>query len=241
LNDLIDLDLDRANGKNRPLPSNKVSKKQALAFVIFSFTIAIALAAITLSIVSLVIITLMVAIGIAYSSPRIALMKRFVIKTLSIAVFYVLCALLGLISFYNIDVAIERPALVGSILLTLALMVFISSTLNDMGDIKGDKAAGRRTIPIVLGKNNTLKLTMILAAIVLATTWIFYGASIAQGYTVSLLSAAMTTTVTSIVMITLFRMQNGSQDAEFMRKQHGKLFPMQMALHPAIICGVTMI
>jgi 4-hydroxybenzoate polyprenyltransferase len=241
LNDLIDMDLDRANGKNRPLPSNRISKKQALAFVTISFTIAIALATITLSIVSLVIVTLMIAIGVAYSSPRTALMKRFVIKTISIAVFYMLCASLGMFSFYNIELAIERPALVASILLTLALMVFISSTLNDMGDIKGDKAAGRRTIPIVLGKNNTLKLAMILAASVLSITWIFYGASIAQGYTASLLSAVMTTIVTSIVMMTLFRMQNGSQDVEFMRKQHGKLFPMQMALHPSIICGVMMI
>ena len=241
LNDLIDLNLDRANGKNRPLPSNRVSKKQALAFVTFSFTIAVGLAAITMSLVSLIIVTLMIAIGIAYSSPRTALMKRFVIKTISIAVFYMLCALLGLFSFYNIDLAIERLALVSSILLTLALMVFISSTLNDMGDIKGDKAAGRRTVPIVLGRKNTLKLTIILASSVLAITWIFYGASVALGYTVSLLSTAMTTAVTSIVMIILFKMRNGSQDAEFMRKQHGKLFPIQMALHPSIICGVTMI
>jgi 4-hydroxybenzoate polyprenyltransferase len=183
----------------------------------------------------------MIAIGIAYSLPKIALMKRFVIKTISIAVFYMLCALLGVFSFYNINLAMERPSLVVNILLTLALMVFISSTLNDIGDIKGDKAAGRRTIPIVLGKNNTLKLTMILASSVLAITWIFYGASIALGYTASLISAALTTAVTSIIMMTLFRMQKGPQDAEFMRKQHGKLFPMQMILHASIISGVTMI
>lgn len=37
----------------------------------------------------------------------------------------------------------------------LAMMVFVTSPLNDLGDIKGDKEAGRRTIPIVLGKEHT--------------------------------------------------------------------------------------
>jgi geranylgeranylglycerol-phosphate geranylgeranyltransferase len=37
----------------------------------------------------------------------------------------------------------------------LALMAFVTSPLNDLGDMKGDREAGGRTIPIVLGKKNT--------------------------------------------------------------------------------------
>ena len=44
----------------------------------------------------------------------------------------------------------------------LAMMVFVTSPLNDLGDIKGDKKAGRRTIPIVLGKENTIRLSMLI-------------------------------------------------------------------------------
>jgi geranylgeranylglycerol-phosphate geranylgeranyltransferase len=239
MNDLIDADLDRANGKKRPISSGQVSRRQAWTFVLLTFGMALLLTAITFSPISLIIVTLMLIIGMTYSSPRIALMKRFVIKTMSIAIFYILCALLGMTSAYNLDLALDSPMLVASVLSTLALMVFISSTLNDMGDIDGDKAAGRRTIPIVIGKDNTIKLTMVLAAGVLAITWAFYVAALVTGKGSSLM-AVSTTTIALVVLMTLVRMRKGFQDAEFMRSQHKKLFPLQMAMHPSLIAGVLM-
>lgn len=240
MNDLEDADLDRANGKKRPIPSGQVSKTQAWTFVLLAFGVAILLVALTGKPIGLVIVTLMLAIGITYSMPKIALMKRFVIKTVSIACFYMLCALLGMTSAYNLDIAMENPVLVIGVLLTLALMVFISSTLNDMGDVDGDKAAGRRTIPIVIGKDNTIKLTMGLAAGVLAVTWIFYVAGLPAGHS-SLFSTITTSIIASVVFTTLARIKKGFQNAEFMRSQHKKLFPLQMAMHPSIIIGVVMI
>lgn len=236
MNDLVDADLDRANGKKRPIPSGLVSKRQAWTFVALAFGLAVLLTIITFRPISMVIVTVMLAIGITYSMPRIALMKRFVIKTVSIATFYILCALLGMTSAYNLDLAMESPVLVTSVLLTLALMVFISSTLNDMGDVDGDKAAGRRTIPIVIGKGNTIKLSMILAASVLAVTWAFHGAALAAGQNSSV-TVVTTTAIALIVLMTLGRMRKGLQNADLMRSQHKKLFPLQMAIHPSLITG----
>lgn len=238
MNDLIDADLDRANGKKRPIPSGRVSKRQAWSFVMFAFGAAILLTVATFNPISTVIVTLMLGIGIAYSLPPVALMKRFIVKTASIAIFYILCALLGMTSAYNLDLAMDSPVLVTGVLLTLAMMVFISSTLNDMGDVEGDRAAGRRTIPIVIGKGNTIKLAMILAANVLAMTWAFYGIAMATGQGSSL-TAVSTTVIASIVFMTLYKMRKGLRDAEFMRSQHKKLFPLQMAMHPSLITGVV--
>jgi geranylgeranylglycerol-phosphate geranylgeranyltransferase len=238
MNDLIDADLDRANGKNRPISSGQVSKKEAWAFVALALGAAMLLTAMSFRPVSLVIVTLMLAIGITYSLPRVALMKRFVIKTVSIAIFYMLCALLGMTSAYNLDLALDSPMIVASVLSTLALMVFISSTLNDMGDVDGDKAAGRRTIPIVIGKDNTIKLTMILAASVLAITWTFYGAALVMGRG-GPVTAVTTTAIALVVLMTLGGMRKGFQNAEFMRSQHKKLFPLQMAIHPSLIAGAV--
>jgi geranylgeranylglycerol-phosphate geranylgeranyltransferase len=240
MNDLVDADLDRANGKKRPIPAGLVSKRQAWIFVLLAFGAAVLLATVTLSQISMIIITLMLAIGIMYSIPKIALMKRFVVKTVSIASFYMLCALLGMTSAYNLDITMENPVLVTRVLLTLALMVFISSTLNDMGDIDGDKAAGRRTIPIVIGKENTVKLAMGLAAGVFAVTWIFYVAGLAIGHS-SLFSTMTTTAIVSFVFMTLATIRKDFHNAEFMRSQHKKLFPLQMSMHPSIIVGVVMI
>jgi len=234
MNDLVDADLDRVNGKKRPIPSGLVSKRQAQAFVAFTFGAAVLLTMSTFRPISLIIMTLMLAIGVAYSAPKIALMKRFLIKTVSIAIFYSLCALLGMTSSYNLGLAMESPVLVTNVLLTLAIMVFISSTLNDMGDLDGDKNAGRRTIPIVIGKDNTIKLTMILATTVLIETWGFYGAASITGHG-SPVTAVTTTVIALIVLMTLRRMRKGFQNAEFMRSQHKKLFPLQMAIHPSLI------
>jgi geranylgeranylglycerol-phosphate geranylgeranyltransferase len=205
-----------------------------------AFGIALLLTTITLRPISIVIVTMMVTIGITYSAPKIALMKRFVVKTASIAIFYILCALLGLTSAFNLDLAMDNPTLIASVLLTLALMVFISSTLNDMGDVDGDKAAGRRTIPIVIGKDNTIRLTMVLAKSVLVTTWAFYGIAIVTGRDVSPVTTATTSIIATVVLITLSRMRKGLHNAEFMRKQHKRLFPLQMLLHPSLITGVMM-
>jgi 4-hydroxybenzoate polyprenyltransferase len=240
MNDLVDADLDRTNGKKRPIPSGLVSRNQAWTFVALTFGIAVLLTVITFRPISLLILGLMLAIGITYSAPRIALMKRFIVKTASIAVFYILCALLGITSAYNLDLALQSPALVAGMLLTLALMVFISSTLNDMGDMDGDKTTGRRTIPIVIGKDSTIKLTMILAAGVLAATWAFYGVALATGQA-SLITAVTTTAIALVILMTLGKMRQGIRDAEFMRMHHKKLFPLQMAVHPSLIVGIVML
>jgi hypothetical protein len=36
-------------------------------------------------------------------------------------------------------------------------------------------------------------------------------------------------------------MRKGFQNIEFMRSQHKKLFPLQMAMHPSLIAGVLML
>jgi 4-hydroxybenzoate polyprenyltransferase len=87
LNDLVDADLDRANGKKRPIPSGLVSKRQAWFFVMFTNGLAALLAALTLNEASMLLVVPMMAIGIMYSAPRVALMDRFIVKTLSRSVF----------------------------------------------------------------------------------------------------------------------------------------------------------
>ena len=234
MNDLVDVNLDRANGKKRPLSSGRVSKKQAKIFVSCTFLAAVLLILLTFRPISLIIILSMLAIGIAYSAPKIALMKRFVIKTVSIVVFYVLCALLGLTSAYNLELALENPVLVANVLLTLAIMVFISSTLNDMGDVGGDRDAGRRTIPMVIGNDNTINLTMVLSAIILVETWAFYGAAMIFGDG-NPVTPITTSIIALIILMTSRNMRKMIHNPEFVRSQHKKLFPLQMAIHLSLI------
>ena len=234
INDLIDIDLDKANGKKRPISSGLVSKRQAWAFVFLTFSAAMILTFITFRPISIIIIMLMLAVGISYSAPKIALMKRFMIKTTSIAVFYILCALLGLTSAYNLGLALKYPLLIANVLMTLAIMVFISSTLNDLGDVKGDREARRRTIPIVIGKDNTIKLTMILSIAILVETWALCGASMIAGES-NPVTPVTTSVIVAIVLVTLRNMRKRLDNPDFIRSRHKKLFPLQMAIHASLI------
>ena len=93
----------------------------------------------------------MILIGIFYSTPkRIALMNRFMLKNVAIASFYMMCTMLGMTSSYGIELAINNPIAPVQTMAISGIMIFVGSTINDLGDIKGDKAAGRRTIPIIL-------------------------------------------------------------------------------------------
>jgi geranylgeranylglycerol-phosphate geranylgeranyltransferase len=175
LNDLFDADLNRVNGKtNRPIPSGKVSKRQAVVFVVSMNVIGLCVPVFANNTMGIMMASTIVLIGIMYSLPKISLKDKFVIKTCAISVAMACSLLLGASMYLGKDFGSEiagtfgwssfqtegqllYPMFAGAM---LALMVFVTSPLNDLGDIKGDKEAGRRTIPIVFGKKNTIWLSL---------------------------------------------------------------------------------
>ncbi len=232
LNDLVDADLDRASGKNRPISSGMVSKKQVWIFVLSTNGIAVLLSIATLNPASMLIIAPMLTIGILYSAPRVALMNRFVVKTLAIASFYVLCALLGITSIYGTDLAAAEPIAPLYAMSLLGIMIFISSTLNDLGDVKGDRQAGRRTVPIVLGGSNTIRLLISLAVGMIGISWILYGH-------VSIVTLVSATLFALLLLTRLAKIRNGLKniDSEAMRRQHRKIFPLHIVLQSILAAG----
>jgi geranylgeranylglycerol-phosphate geranylgeranyltransferase len=236
LNDLIDSDLDRANGKKRPIPSGIVSKRQAWAFVIILNGTAAGLSLITFNPVSIAIVAVMLTIGILYSARRVALENRFVIKTLSIALFYMLCALLGMTSGFGMNIVMANPLAAVRTVALLGTMIFISSTLNDLGDVEGDRAASRRTIPIVIGEANTVKMAIVLSAGIAVMPWIFF----ALNYS-GIMMPISASLFGLFVATRLVKIKNGLGNMEFMRSQHKKLFPMHLVLQSIISSGTIMI
>ena len=167
LNDLFDVDIDRANGKKRPIPLRKVSKNQVWIFVALTNAIGFAIALFIYSLPNILIFMSLVAIGLMYSSPKVSLKDRLVIKTLSISIALMLCLLFGLTGIYNCTSdgkSFDGLAVPLYAALMLGIMIFVTSPLNDLGDINGDRGAGRRTIPIVIGKKGTLKLSVFFSS-----------------------------------------------------------------------------
>jgi geranylgeranylglycerol-phosphate geranylgeranyltransferase len=242
LNDLVDTDVDKANSKNRPIPSGLVSKKQAWSFIILTNGAAVGMTIVTLDLASIILVVPMIIIGILYSAPKIALMNRFVLKNMAIALFYMLCSMLGISSSYGIDVAINNPIVPIHTMAMSGIMIFVGSIVNDLGDTKGDKEAGRRTIPIVLGGENTIKMLIILLASMPAISWMLYGTSVEHD-TISMMMMTTPIAVTIVASLALLRMSKIGkvfEDMELMRKQHKKWFPLYMVLQSGLVVSALL-
>ncbi len=236
LNDILDIDLDRANGKKRPLPSGQVTTTQGWIFIIWTNAVAILLAIVTANTMSMILVVPMLTIGIMYSAPKIALDDRFIIKTTVIALYYVLCAALGFTSLYGMEGSTISPLIIVHAIIVLGSMRFISSVLNDTGDVDGDKASGRRTIPIVVGKENTVKIMIGIAGVVIAVSAMFYiigGISVTLAAPIGIISAFLIGRLASIL--------KGINNRDYIREQHRKLLPFDLLFLTSLAVGVLLI
>jgi geranylgeranylglycerol-phosphate geranylgeranyltransferase len=238
LNDLVDADLDKVNLKNRPISSGLVSKKQAWTFIMLTNGAALGILISTLPIASAIFVMPMMLIGILYSTPkRIAFMNRFVIKNIAIALFYMLCSMLGITSSYGIELAINNPIVTIHTITMSGIMIFVGSTINDLGDIKGDKAAGRRTIPIVLGGENTVRVLIILLVSMPVISWILNVTFVEQDSVSTMITPIAVTIVASLALLRMTDIQKVFEDMKLMREQHKKWFPLYMVLQSGMVVG----
>jgi geranylgeranylglycerol-phosphate geranylgeranyltransferase len=240
-NDLVDADLDKLNGKKRPIPSGDVSKFQAWIFIIGTNSLGIALSLVTSNIFSLLISLSLVSIGIMYSAPKIAFKDKFLVKTISIAVAMMLCISLGSTSYWNLNSA--KDSNFGSLgiqilypAIMLAIMVFITSPFNDVADVVGDKKAGRRTIPIVFGSENTVRMAMALAGAMIAISWIVYSVS-----NTGWMNPLLVSLVSILSMYSMSKTLKNLSNKEYVRKQHKKSMPLHLLLQLALALGALLV
>jgi geranylgeranylglycerol-phosphate geranylgeranyltransferase len=249
LNDLVDADLDKSSGKKRPISSGQVKKAQARTFVIATNAAGIILALITFNLPSIIIALAIVGIGLMYSVPKICLKDRFVLKTASIAAASMLCLMLGSSYAFNnsgmihnnhnyISGVLNSPILICTYAALMSgSIIFITSLLNDLGDVEGDKAFGRRTIPVVIGKKNTVILTMIIAAAMIVISWMsFY----MLPTNIGLICPILVSLVASVATIKMAEILKHLGDHEFIRKQHKKSMLWHLMLQSALIVGALL-
>jgi geranylgeranylglycerol-phosphate geranylgeranyltransferase len=239
-NDLVDANLDKANGKDRPIPKGRVSKLQAWFFIVGTNGLGLALSLATFNIFTLAISLSLACIGILYSIPKIALKDRFLVKTLSIAGAMMLCISLGSTSYWNSNVALDISAntLVTNILyssILLAIMVFITSPFNDVADVIGDRAAGRKTIPIMIGAENTVKMAMILAGTMSVISWIVYSIS-----NIGLINSVLITFVSVLTVYNMNKTLKNLENKEYVRRQHKKSMPLHLLLQLCLVVGALL-
>ena len=233
INDLADVKNDQMNNKKRPLASGLVSTRVALIFIVLVNAAACLIAAAMQNTATFIVLACLIALGPLYSAPRIGLKDRFVLKTVAIAAGMILCLLLGATADYGHNQSGQSwvPAWYGAAM--LGMMTFVTSPYNDLGDVKGDRESGRKTIPIVLGHAKTLYLITGFATAMLAIAWgMFFSGFVGWP------AAAFQTVVTVFMTFTALKTLRRKDDEAFIRERHSKLVRLHFLVQAGIALGI---
>ena len=145
-NDLCDLEIDRINRPDRPLPSGKVSPRAAgaLATALFAAGLALTIPC-GLPCVVIAVANSLLLVAYARTLKRTVFWGNAVVSYLSASIYPFGGALAGI-------PAMERTLPLAGITL---LAMLSRELLKDAEDVPGDSAAGARTVPIVHGVKKT--------------------------------------------------------------------------------------
>lgn len=154
INDIIDIDIDRINRPNRPLPSLIITLKQAWVLFVMLVTTSLVLS-LFLNQFAFLIVLLSNVLLILYSLTlkRVTLFGNIVISFLTAYAFI----------FGGIVVENVKGALIPAVF--AFLINLIREMIKDMEDIKGDKLAGLNTFPIKFGSTASQYFVLFVSTI----------------------------------------------------------------------------
>jgi geranylgeranylglycerol-phosphate geranylgeranyltransferase len=181
LNQCTDVDTDRINKPDRPIPAGLISIKEGYSIVTILYALTITLAALV-NTTFFALTCIAVSLGIAYSVHPFRLKDRFVLSNLSIAIGY------GTLNFL-LGWLVTKPIHTVPIhmLVMLSAFDFFASISKDYRDIAGDIKHGSRTIPIVMGRARAVSFEFTAIYIVLALPLIYYVLAIESNHMILLL------------------------------------------------------
>jgi len=162
LNDVADVDIDRANGlidRTRPLATGAATAGD-LHRVASVAAVTAAGAAVPLGPAGVAVIALCLLIDYLYSASPVRLSRRWTLAPVALTVAYV-----ALPYWLGIVVAHDRWRAIDVALVTgLCVLFFARIILKDIRDRLGDAAFGKRTLLLRLGKDATCAVSVTCAA-----------------------------------------------------------------------------
>lgn len=163
INDYYDVEIDKINKPKRPLPSGKLSKKQALVYSLVVFIIAWTVA-VSINIPMFLVAFLSGLLLILYSYK----LKRTIIwGNLTVSVVTAMAFIYGGMAVHRAESAVY-PAIFAF------LFHFGREIIKDVQDVEGDQSQGAKTFPIRYGNRNALILTTLIFTLLIIITIIPY-------------------------------------------------------------------
>ena len=225
MNDITDIKLDKINAANRPLAGGQVKKSEAIVLLTVLSLAALGFAY-SVNFTTLLFTAAYLIIGILYSSPKIVLKDRFILKTLSIAIGGFTTTLIGA----SINGTLDGKDFISAI--SFMMLLFVTSPINDLGDYPGDKECGRKTIPIVIGKKNTIFISIAIPFFMMTSFWFFYPN---LGFSIK---APIAMTVLAITSFLILRpMLSHLNDYKYIKSRHKKSLFLYYGLQASLLIG----
>ena len=221
-NDLTDLKVDSVNNTDTSYSSKKAEYKRILYATTMFFVIGVILAFSINPMVGLASLAFC-GLAIAYSHPFTHLKNIFVIKTVVTALGGFIASMMGAFAAENISSLVLASSVI------VFLFYFVNGPLNDIRDVKGDKSGGRRTIPIVIGVQNSFYLVnaIIFSVIsILVISFLLFNVH-ALGLTAGLL-------ITGYLLVKIKKLSRNHMDKLLMNKTRtlvrNSMFAVQISL-----------
>lgn len=227
MNDLVDIKIDKINAPTRPLASGAVKKQDALKLVIGLGIGSIAISFLVSTLTVYLTITYLL-IGVLYSMPKISLKDRSFAKTIMIAIGGLITSLIGS-SFSGL---FEERATIAAV--TFMTLIFVTSPINDLADYAGDRKYGKKTIPIVIGKKNTVLLAIILPFTIAGFFWVFH-----TQLNFGILTPIAITVLSFFALRILKSIYDNKDDQKHVRTKHKRLVFLHYGLQIAFLVGMV--
>jgi geranylgeranylglycerol-phosphate geranylgeranyltransferase len=150
LNDYFDLEVDKINAPNRPLPSGLVSPAETVILTVMTIFLGLA-AAVAINLPAFILCIIAGVVGILYNwkFKEAGLLGNLMVST-SVALTFILGG-----------VAVGRPW--NQIVWTFSLIAFLidlgEEIAGDAMDMEGDKKRGSKSIALLAGKKFSLRLS----------------------------------------------------------------------------------
>jgi geranylgeranylglycerol-phosphate geranylgeranyltransferase len=154
INDYFDVEIDRVNRPDRPIPSGQVTLPAARAFAIVLFLAGILLCLLTNALcITIAVFNTILLIAYAARLKRTPLFGNIAVSYLAGSMFLFGGALSGMSGLIHV--------------IPFAVMTFFAmlarELVKDAEDVEGDRASGAETVPIRFGIRKTVLLALICA------------------------------------------------------------------------------
>ena len=177
INDYYDLELDKVNEPTRPIPSGRLTKKEAawnsVVVAVLALAIGIALWLHIGGTRGLIIVSSITAglfVAYIYSAPPLKLKKNILTSAPAVGFSYSFITFFSANALFS-DIRPEVYWLAGlNFFMAVALII-----LNDFKSVKGDKEGGLKSLTVMIGTRGTFLVSFIIIDVVfLVFAWLEY-------------------------------------------------------------------